>query len=276
MKSNKALFKKSSTTYYYSALFFPKRIREDVTTLYAFLRKADNFVDKKPQDIKGFKNFVKDYKKSKQELTNNNILDDFQKLVKKVGIKDSWVESFLASMESDIHKRDYKTISETKKYMYGSAEVIGLMLSTIMSLERKSYKYAKLLGRYMQYTNFIRDVDEDNSLGRNYLPSGKLKTLGIKGLKPKDIKGKEKKFEEYINNQVDLASKWYKEAKNGFKYIPFRLRVPIVVASEMYNWTLKEIKKDPHTIYLRKIKPTKWRVIRTFFRVFLSESIKII
>ena len=58
------IFKKGSTTYYNSTRLFPKAIRKDVTTLYSFVRVADNFVDSVPQDVKGFVNFRNAYNRA--------------------------------------------------------------------------------------------------------------------------------------------------------------------------------------------------------------------
>ena len=69
----------------------------------------------------------------------------------------------------DIKKKEYNSLEETLEYIYGSAEVIGFFMAKIIGLSDESLYYAGRLGRSMQYINFIRDIEEDNNLGRRYL-----------------------------------------------------------------------------------------------------------
>ena len=164
-------FKKGSNTYFNSSIFFPKEIREDVFILYAFVRKADNFVDAIPQQSKEFYAFKELYKKAlKGQKTDDVIIDSFVDLMKRKSFNQVWTESFFNSMELDLKKSKYRSMDELLEYIYGSAEVIGIMMAHIMGLNPKSHFYARMLGRAMQFINFIRDIKEDNELGRIYLP----------------------------------------------------------------------------------------------------------
>ncbi len=73
-------------------------------------------------------------------------------------------------MEHDLSESSCETLEDVLTYIYGSAEVIGLFMARIMDLDEASFPYAAMLGRAMQYINFIRDIAEDNELGRRYLP----------------------------------------------------------------------------------------------------------
>ena len=80
MASNeqKEIFKQGSTTYYLSSLFFPKKIRDDVFTLYAFVRVADDYVDNIPAQQKEFFVFVKETRRAyKTKQSSNHIIDSF-------------------------------------------------------------------------------------------------------------------------------------------------------------------------------------------------------
>ena len=69
-----SIFKEGSRTYFYSSLFFPSYIKKEVFSLYGFVRKADNFVDHKPQDIQGFYNFKEKYEKAINGYKTNDIV----------------------------------------------------------------------------------------------------------------------------------------------------------------------------------------------------------
>ena len=256
------IFRKASKTYFYSSLFFPKNVRDDIFILYAFVRTADDLVDTLPQDKIAFKNFVKEYKKTLSKKTSENIIiDSFVEMINRRKINKIWINSFLKAMESDLDKTSYLSIKQTEKYIYGSADVIGLMMAKILDLPEKSYRYAKGLGKSMQLSNFIRDIEEDNLLGRCYFPQNELKKFGLKSLQYSDVSVDKRQFIKFIRFQIKRYQKWQTQAEKGFKYIPKKYRIAIKTASDMYKKTQEIIYKDPFIIYEKKVKPTKIEVI---------------
>jgi phytoene synthase len=259
-----SIFKQGSKTYFYSSLFFPTYLKKDVFSLYGFVRKADNFVDSKPQDINGFYDFKEKYYSAIEgKKTNNIVIDSFVDLAYRKNFNPEWTDAFLKSMESDIKKSRYKSIDETIDYMYGSAEVIGLFMAKIMSLPDEALYHAKYLGRSMQYINFIRDIAEDLTLGRIYMPEHEMEKIGIKKLDYDYVKKIPKKFISFIHTQLNYYCKWQKIAEEGYKYIPKRYLIPIKTASEMYNWTAGYVYKNPFVIYCKKIKPMIKQILTT-------------
>jgi 15-cis-phytoene synthase len=252
-------FRKGSKTYFNSSLLFPKKMRDDVFRLYGFVRTADNFVDSIPQDRKGFHEFCRAYRDCMKRggLSGNIIIDEFVSLSREKSFDPAWTEAFLYSMELDLKKKTYRTLDETLEYIYGSAEVIGLYMALIMNIKEDAYEGAKILGRAMQYINFIRDIDEDNSLGRTYLPlDGALPDL-MTGT----AQSRSNEFVSFIRKQIDLYQKWQNDAVKGFDSIPYRPLIAIKTASDMYYWTSKKIYRDPFVIYRKKVKPSKIRII---------------
>jgi len=250
------IFRKGSTTYYNSSYFFPPKVREDVTKLYAFVRVFDDLVDSVPQKVVEFYNLRNLYNEEKKgKHTRNKVLENFVELSQRKGFEDSWVEAFLNAMESDIYKKTYYTLDELLKYMYGSAEVVGLFMMKILNLSEESKPYAMMLGRAMQFLNFIRDVKEDIYLGRQYLPVEDMEEFGI------DKMECNQGFKEFIRFELDRYFKFEKEAEKGFKYIPARYLIPIKTASEMYKWTGIRIKASPCIVLDEKVKPKKRKIV---------------
>jgi phytoene synthase len=259
-----SIFQKGSRTYFYSSLFFPTYLKKDVFTLYGFVRKADNYVDSIPQNTQGFYDFKKEYYKTLNgEKTDDVVINSFVKLLNEKQFEQEWVDAFLKSMDMDINKTKYETIKETLEYIYGSAEVIGLMMAKIMDLPGKSYYYAKMLARAMQYINFIRDIAEDVKLGRIYFPSEDLRKHDILKLDYKNILKNTEGFTDFIHKQLGTYCKWQKTAEEGFKYIPKRYLIPVKTASEMYHWTAEQIYKNPFIVYDTKIKPMISKILTT-------------
>lgn len=279
MKTEQRIFRQGSTTFFVSSLFFPRHVRQDVFDLYSFVRVADDYVDQIPTDSDGFYRLRRmweatvtdqdfDTTKLSADDTDERVVKNMVRLARKYNFDSAWVESFLDSMQSDLIGKTYETLDDTLWYIYGSAEVIGLMMARIMGLPPEADEAARMQGRAMQMINFIRDVAEDNELGRLYFPAEDLRQFGLVDLV--SIKDKEK-FNEFVRFELVRYEEWQQQAQRGYKYIPRRLRIPLQTASDMYNWTAQQIKDIPQIVYDRKVKPSKarvmWRILTNSLRV---------
>jgi phytoene synthase len=265
MKSKNEIFKSGSKTYHTASLFFPERVRNDVTRLYAFVRTADDFVDKIPQDKKGFYKFRALTDKAFTSFVNNDVIADFVRLCKEYDFDKKWVDEFLNAMEQDLVKSHYATYEELEKYMYGSAEVIGLMMARILRLSKKAETAAQMQGKAMQLINFIRDVREDIDLKRQYLPQKDLERFGIKRLSPTVD---ENAFKKLITFEISRYKKMQEIARKGYPYIPHSTRIPVATAASMYEWTAEQILKNPMVVFEKKIKPSKARILGEYAKQF--------
>lgn len=259
-----SIFRKGSRTYFYSSLFFPMHIRREVFILYGFVRKTDNYVDVIPQDREGFYKFKENYYQAKQgKETGDIVIDSFVRLAEKKGFQDEWIEAFLHSMELDLTKKHYETIDEVLEYIYGSAEVIGLMMAKIIGLPKESFEHAKYLGRAMQYINFIRDIAEDLDLGRVYFPQTDLRKHGLENLAYEHVKEHPDRFRNFLQTQLDRYCHWQELAEEGYRFIPKRYLISIKTASEMYHWTAEQIAHHPFIVYDIKVKPMISKILLT-------------
>ncbi|MFP4364448.1 MAG: phytoene/squalene synthase family protein [Spirochaetia bacterium] len=262
------IFKEGSKTYFNSSAFFPEKVREDVYTLYGFVRVVDNYVDAVPQQNEEFYHFKEQYYKALGGKESGDvIIDSFIELAERKQFSPGWTEAFFASMEMDLTKSTYNTLEETLEYIYGSAEVIGLFMARILELDLQADEYAKMLGRAMQYINFIRDINEDVRFGRTYLPTG---NTGFLSLSEENAKESPDQYRSFIRAQIDRFFQWQDIAEKGFAHISKRYLVPIKTASDMYKWTAAQIRKDPFIVYRKKVKPSKPRIIFTGLCNFLT------
>lgn len=260
----RAIFKAGSKTYFYSSLFFDVATRNEVSILYSFVRVADNFVDQVPQDVAGFSRFCEQYRQALAGRPSGDpVIDSFCSLMSQRCFEPAWVDAFLYAMELDTTKSRYEELDEVIEYMYGSAEVIGLMMARILKLPEASLPAAQLLGRAMQYINFIRDISEDRTFNRIYLPQRALRKFGLTDLSENYVFENDKKdaFCELIREQLEIYLQWQRQAEAGFRYIPYRYLIPIKTASEMYKWTARTIARDPLVVFDRKVKPTVSRIV---------------
>lgn len=257
------IFKKGSKTFYHSSIFFPEKIRNDVTALYAFVRVADDFVDSIPAQSEkffAFKNGYYDHLKG--QPTENIIIIEFVALQQRMEFEQTWIDAFLHSMEMDLNISSYENLNDLDEYLFGSAEVVGLMMSRIMGLPKESYAAARMLGKAFQYINFIRDIQEDIKLKRLYIPTQELQKFGLSDLHKDTALQHIERFEACIRAQIAIFETWCDQAKKGFHYIPRRFRIPIQTATDMYRYTADIIRKNPLIIYEKKVKPAKWTILK--------------
>ena len=256
------VFRKGSRTYFNSSRFFPRAVREDVSILYGFVRTADDHVDAVPQRADAFHAFAGSFRAARGGRPSGDpIVDGFAALEKRLGFDPGWADAFLRSMAMDLEKSRYESVEETLEYIRGSAEVIGLMMASIMALPPESHPSAVQLGRAMQYINFIRDIGEDVRLGRSYLPAREMARYGLRGLGPEDASRTPEAFRAFIRAEIGRFRAWQAEAERGFRYLPRRLLVAVRTASEMYKWTASRIESDPLIVHRTKVKPSKWRIV---------------
>lgn len=269
------IFRNGSTTYYWSSKFFPASIRQDVFDLYSFVRVADDYVDQTPADKDGFyrlrrtlmearKSVVFSTVKKSDDTLDLRIVKNIVRLQETYNFEWPWIDAFLDAMQSDLVNKDYSTIDDSLKYVYGSAEVVGLMMAKIMQLPTEADKAARMQGRAMQWINFIRDIDEDNGLGRRYFPAEDLERFSLPSLSKATAEKHPEEFAAFIKFQIDRYFDWQTEAEAGYHYIPKRLLIPLRTASDMYGWTARSIAKEPLVIYRQKVKPDRSRIIMQF------------
>lgn len=271
-KIEKRIFKQGSTTYYWSSSFFPKSYRKDIFALYSFVRVADDYVDEQPLQPQKLLNLESMYLNAINDPTfevithswddlDTRVIKNIVRLAHKYKFDQKWVESFFWSMKQDIDPGSYATLEDSLRYVYGSAEVIGLMMAKIMGIKEEAYDYAKAQGRAMQWVNFIRDIAEDNQLGRLYFPKEDLKKYKLKDLSKETALEQKADFIRFMQFQIKRYHKWQTEAEEGMQYIPLRLRSPLKTANEMYQWTAAQIAKDPLIVFDKKVRPGKFRVL---------------
>jgi phytoene synthase len=253
------IFASGSRTYSTASRFFPSELRERVTVLYAFVRRADDYVDRVPQDCEGFRAFRSRWDLAKAgEKSGDAIVDNFAELGRASGFEAAWTEAFLDAMEADLSVANYDHIEDTLRYVYGSAEVIGLFMTRLLRLPREAEAAAMMLGRSMQFINFIRDFAEDRRLGRRYLPlDGGDPRLGDEAW----AKAHRREFEGWLRGQVERYRGWGQAGRQGFRHIPRRMRIAVATAQDMYDWTAAQIHREPLRVFGASLKPGKPRII---------------
>lgn len=253
------IFAGRSTTYFLSAKLFPADVQKDVAKLYSFLRVADDYVDQETPDKTAFDKLrltslsVLNGKQPTNFGAHNDtdaaVIENLVFVYRKYGFEYEWMELFFNSMQADLDNKRYKTLEDSLQYVHGSAEVVGLMMAKLMGLPEESFGYARLQGRAMQWINFIRDLDEDNQLGRQYFPESDLKKFGLPNLLIDTAQAQPKQLTDFIRFQVKRYQKWQAEAQLGLKFIDYPKRRAVEKAITQYNKTAEQIKAAPLSVF---------------------------
>jgi len=246
---SKNVTKAYSTSFSSAVKMLAPSIRQDIYNIYGFVRFADEIVDTFHEYNKEelFDLFEKDLEAALQnKISLNPILNSFQHTVHKYQIPKTLINAFMKSMKMDLIKTNYNTVAEYNEYIYGSADVVGLMcLKVFVNGNDEKYKElehsAMRLGSAFQKVNFLRDLKADfEDLSRTYFPDTDLTKLD-EASKNQIIKEIEADFEAGYKGIVNLPL----EAKFG-----------VYTAYIYYKKLLSKLKKTPST----EIKNTRIRV----------------
>jgi phytoene/squalene synthetase len=241
--------KSYSTSFSSAVKMLAPSIRQDIYNIYGFVRFADEIVDSFHDYNKEelFALFEKDLELAlKNKISLNPILNAFQHTVYKYNIPKELIDAFIKSMKLDLTKTEYKTELEYKEYIYGSADVVGLMcLKVFVNGDIVKYEILKdaamRLGSAFQKVNFLRDLKADyEDLNRTYFPNTDLSKL--------DEISKLKIIEEI---EAD-----FKAGYEGLIHLPIEAKFGVYTAFVYYKKLLSKLKKTPST----EIKNTRIRV----------------
>jgi 15-cis-phytoene synthase len=251
------IFRKGSRTYYAASRLFPPATRRDVARLYSFVRVADDFVDNIPQDLVSLDALAAALQ---GQMSGNSHIDMVAKnmalVSKKYHFDPEWTAAFLAAMRSDAQPQAYETIEELRGYIYGSAEVVGLMMAQILGLDASSQRAARMQGAAMQLINFVRDIAVDIELGRSYLPAAEYRAVGMTELTKEEAYRQPDAFVAFLRQQLGRYYEWQAEAESGMHFIPLRYRRALRVANDGYAWTAARIARDPFIVFDHAPKPS--------------------
>ncbi len=258
-----------STSFSKGIMAFDKRFRAPIYAIYGYVRCADEIVDTFHDHDKRqlMANFRADtYIALRQGISLNPILHAFQKVVKQYSIEEELINAFLCSMEMDL---DLTTCTDQsyEKYIYGSAEVVGLMCLRVFC-ENNAALYddlrpmARSLGSAFQKVNFLRDVKADlEERGRTYFPLVDLKH-----------------FSEADKQQIEANIRQdFDDAYEGIKRLPKGTRLGVYIAYTYYRQLFEKICRTPANVILQKrIRVSDTQKLALYFKALVQQKLNVI
>jgi phytoene synthase len=248
------LTKQYAKSYYFSSHFLPKEQQNASFTLYAICRITDETVDQpgfKEERLNSLKRKI-DLAYSNCKITDDNLLEAFSHTVNAYNIPKAYFDELIKGMEQDMSKSRYRNFSELYDYCYKVAGVVGLMMNKILGAPMDAQNSAISLGVAMQLTNILRDIREDLSRGRIYLP---LDELNQYRLTEESIASGEisKDFKAFMKFQIARARTFYADTEMGIKMIPNkRGRFMVRAMKEIYSGILDSIEKMDYDVFSKR------------------------
>ena len=223
--------KKEGKSFYWASFFLPRYIRTKAGKLYSICRYFDDLADKDNEDKSLFLKETIEKIKNDRENTVNNYLQENN-------INISIFIDFIEGLIKDQKNVKIQNKKELIIYSYNVAGTVGLMMSKIIGVVNiKANSAAIDLGIAMQLTNIIRDVYEDAQMNRIYLPADLIPGITLSMLNGEQILGSKQEYiiSNAIQQLIDLSEKFYLNGFSGLKYIPYRTRLGIYIAANVYR-----------------------------------------
>ncbi|MGE0018799.1 MAG: phytoene/squalene synthase family protein [Draconibacterium sp.] len=236
--TSKLVTRKYSTSFSKAVALLEPEKQDAIYSIYGFVRFADEVVDTFHQNNK--KKLIDNFENALNEaltegISLNPVLQSFSITIKKYNIDMAYIDAFLASMRADLNKQNYNTQTELNQYIYGSADVVGLMcLQVFTDGDKAMFETLKQpaikLGSAFQKVNFLRDLKADTEgLHRIYLPqlsSGE--------------------FTENAKNEIIAnISADFSEAREGISQLPGKSKLAVYLAYSYYKKLLNRLERTP-------------------------------
>lgn len=272
-----AAIKGGSKSFAIASRLFSEDMRADAQMLYAWCRHCDDVID--GQSLGGdapnadltvaeraarLERLISETKKAlANEPSSEASFEAFRYVARKHKFPEAYPLDLLEGFSHDIEPRVYQSIDDLLDYCYGVAGVVGVMMAIIMGVHRddiETLDRACDLGLAFQLTNICRDILDDASAGRVYLPK---EFLAIEGLDatPEDILNplqRERVWRAAIR-QLDIAEIYYDSASEGVRRLPKRAAAAIAAARNIYRDIGEKIRAGGPEVWDKRVTVSKRR-----------------
>jgi 15-cis-phytoene synthase len=253
-------------TYFLATRLLAPDQRPAVHALYGFARHADDILDELNPALDAAARAERLQALSDRFFAGGNphdepVLTAVGDTVRRYGIGADLFEDFLASMRMDLTVTDYPDRPALHRYMRGSAEVIGLQMLPILGTAStaiaadEAAPYAAALGRAFQLTNFLRDVAEDLTRNRIYLPADELAAFGV----DRELmtwchlhRRTDARVRDALAAQHHITREIYRFAADGIALLAPRSRPCVTTALTLYSEILDRIEDSGFSVFSQR------------------------
>ena len=247
-------------SFYFSSHTLPRAKREAAYALYAFCRHVDDAVDQAPSAAQLQLVLIDLHREVAARRFDHPWGAAFLHTVEQYQIPWEYFQELLNGVGMDQGRVRIQTWEELDLYCYRVASVVGLMMTHVFTRPTDELlRFARDLGTAMQLTNILRDVAEDWSMDRIYLPAEEMRTFGVTEEKIADAV-LDPAMREFLRFQIDRARKFYRQSEAGIRLLPRDgSQVTVWMMLEIYAAILEEIEKVDLQIFHQRVRTSLWR-----------------
>ncbi len=262
------MLKQGSVSFHTAAKLLPQRLRDPITTFYAFCRLADDSIDYARDKVASLNKLKMRLDRCYENKPLAQPVDRaFADLILTHPIPRPLIDMLIEGFEWDTKERHYKTISDVRAYSVRVASTVGAIVALLLGVrDRDTIDRACSLGVAMQLTNIARDVGEDANANRLYLPTDWLEERGVK---PDDFllnPTADPAITDCIECLLEEAARWYEHAEAGIARLPRDARAGIFAARHIYADIGRVIRRmDYDSVNQRAIVTNRRKVALLFY-----------
>lgn len=265
-------------SFYFSSFALPREKRGAAYAIYAFCRYADNITDvtgyESPDLLEAEIIKLRELLDEVYSQARSGISDvsDFTATIRKYDIPKEYFADLIEGVSTDISKKKYYTYSELDVYCYKVASVVGLIMTKVFGYSsEEALTHAVDLGKAMQLTNILRDIKDDYSMGRIYIPGEDMKTFGYT---EDDLKNRiiNDNFRNLMKHQVNRARNYYTSANKGLKFLTDDgSRSTVSMMSKIYSGILDEIEAKNYDVFSKRHYVSNYKKIATAAKLYIGK-----
>lgn len=237
-------------SFFWARRFLNAQQASDTAVLYAFCRYLDDVADESCEPLKQLQKVEADLI---DQVSVNPPVSSYLELAKRLNLPMDVTLLLIKTLQKDTEKISLANQEELIRYCYGVASTVGILMCCVLGVKKnEALPFAIDLGIAMQLTNISRDVYEDASVGKLYLPANAFSMP----IDPCNIVNKDTatldQVQRVTTSLLKLAERYYCSANRGIHYLPAKARLTILLASRLYQAKGDKILKNPSKFLLRR------------------------
>jgi phytoene synthase len=284
----RGISRRAAKNFYYGFMVLPAEKRNALSAVYAFMRHADDIADEPGVDPLLKRQKLNEWLEAAKTVftgkpTDDPVLMALGDAQKKFKIPPELFEKLVygTSLDLDIPAASAEspailcsTFEDLKQYCYYVASVVGLVCIRIFGYEDSKAEFlAEDCGLAFQLTNIIRDVKEDASMGRIYIPEEdlartNLTTANFSSSLLQDP-AQAQQLRPALEYEAERARKYYESAKWLMELIEEDSRAALWVLVEIYSRLLQKITDRNYDVLTERVRLTLWEKLKVLSRGFL-------
>jgi 15-cis-phytoene synthase len=251
--------------FYYSFLLLWADQRNAMCAIYAFMRYCDDISEAEGATVSAIERWRQDLDRALAgDFPDDPLWPAFHDAVQRYKIPCHYFHEMIDGVSGDLTPRRIQTFDELYRYCYQVASVVGLTIIHIFGFKSpEALKLAEKCGIAFQLTNILRDVREDSSYGRVYIPAEDIARFGA------DLSKHDHRFVALMSFEAERARDYYDQSRPLLSLVDVRSRPSLWAMIEIYRRLLRRIQRSNYDVLARRIRVPTWEKLAILARAAL-------